>query len=176
MNSYFDKTYLAIDFETSDYASNSACSVGLVKFYQDTIIDTYYALIKPPKPKIYFTHIHGLTWSMLSKEQTFIEQWDSILDFCEGTDAFVAHNASFDRRILQGTCLYYGLEVPMSPFYCTLKASRKYFKLKSNNLQNVCNSLNIGLVHHNALSDATAAAKIFMHCLENKFDISMCCA
>ncbi len=169
-----DKTYIAIDFETSDYANNSACSIGLVKIIGTEIVDSFYTLIKPPKAKIYFTHVHGLTWTMLAGEQSFLENWNMIYSFIGEASAFVAHNASFDKRILHGTCLHYGINPPQFPFYCTLKASRKYLNLKSNTLQNVCNNLNIALEHHHALSDAMAAAKIFIHCLEQNYDVAQC--
>ncbi len=173
MNNFFEnKTLIAIDFETSDYVPNSACAIGMVKIFNGEIIDEFYSLIKPPSSKIYFYHIHGLTWSILKRYKTFSDQWSNIESFIHNSFAFVAHNASFDKRILNGTCEHYGITAPTIQFYCTLKGSRKNLKLKSNSLQNVCNHLNIGLNHHNALSDALASAQIFMHFYKQNFELT----
>ena len=70
--------FAAIDFETSSSERNSACSIGYVIFNQSKIIKKQSYLIKPPKPEIQFTEIHGLTWDMLKKEKTFDKVWKQV--------------------------------------------------------------------------------------------------
>ena len=48
--------FTAIDFETANSSSASACSVGLVKVQGGRVIDREYWLIKPP-----IGHIYGYT-------------------------------------------------------------------------------------------------------------------
>ena len=70
--------FAAIDFETSSSERNSACSLGYVIFNQSKIIKKQSYLIKPPKPEIQFTEIHGLTWEILTKEKTFDKVWGQL--------------------------------------------------------------------------------------------------
>mgnify|MGYP005723904355 CR=1 FL=1 len=91
--------FAAIDFETSSSERNSACSIGYVIFNQSKIIKKQSYLIKPPKPEIQFTEIHGLTWDMLKKEKTFDKVWKQVEIELLSVDYFFAHNAPFDRSV-----------------------------------------------------------------------------
>ncbi len=164
-------SFIALDFETSDFKKNSACAIGMVKIKDHAIVETFYSLIRPPSKYIRFTEVHGLTWNMLCDSANFGSAWPQINDFIQGASGFIAHNASFDRGVLYGSCEHYQLNPPPLPFYCTLKASRAHFGLKKNSLSDVCTLLNIPLEHHNALSDATACAKIFLHCQAQEYNL-----
>ena len=65
--------FTAIDFETAYYRSESACSIGLVRFRDGKAVDSFYSLIRPPllyvRPD--FTAIHGLTAADLAGAPTF---------------------------------------------------------------------------------------------------------
>lgn len=154
---------IALDFETADRWSDSACALGMTRIVDGRIDDHWYSLIRPPRSTVHFTDIHGLTWEMLKGERRFFELWPEISSFMEGTELFVAHNASFDRRILSGCCDAAGLAMPPAPFVCTVKGSRRGLKLPHNRLCDVCGHLGIELDHHHAASDAHAAAKIYLH-------------
>lgn len=62
-----------------------------------------------------------------------------------------------------GCCEHYEIEMPLSPFQCTVQVARKHFGIRPAKLNNVCSVLGIELNHHEALSDARACAKILMH-------------
>lgn len=54
--------FVAIDFETANFAQSSVCSVGLVIVKDGEIVDNYYSLIRPI-PNYYNAHcseVHGL--------------------------------------------------------------------------------------------------------------------
>ena len=104
--------FAAIDFETSSSERNSACSIGYVIFNQSKIIKKQSYLIKPPKPEIHFTEIHGLTWDMLKKEKTFDKVWKQVEIELLSVDYFFAHNAPFDRSVLHSSCNYYNIDLP----------------------------------------------------------------
>ena len=160
-------TTIAIDFETAGYAANSACAIGMAKVQAGQIVDTFYSLIRPPSARVYFSHIHGLTWPMLKDCQCFGELWPEIAQYIQGASQFVAHNAPFDRRVLQGCCQMAEVETPPQPFVCTLKQSRRVLRLPSHALAAVARHLGIEFTHHHAGEDALVAAKIFLH-LEEK--------
>ena len=115
--------YVALDFETSGYAAHSACAVGLCRIEDGVVTDSFYSLIRPPSSRVLFTHVHGLTWSMLKDAPTFTELWPQFVAFMEGSHAILAHNAGFDRRVLHASCQALGLVQPQLPFLCTRAAA-----------------------------------------------------
>lgn len=154
---------VALDFETADRWSDSACALGMSRIRDGRIEAEWYSLIRPPRSVVHFTDIHGLTWDMLKGERSFMELWPEISAFLEGAELLVAHNASFDRRILYGCCKAGGVPAPSAPFACTVKGARRVLGLPHNRLNDVCEHLGIALDHHNAASDARASALIYLH-------------
>jgi len=152
--------FVAIDFETADYGSDSACAVGLVRVESGVITGEMLRLICPPRSQMMFTHIHGLKMSDVSGMPKFDKIWLEIVEFTQGITDFVAHNASFDRKVLHACCLTYGISPPSNPFHCTVQIARKIFGIYPTKLSNVCQVLGIDLNHHEALSDARACAQI----------------
>lgn len=157
---------IAIDFETSGYSAHSACAVGLARIEHGQVADVFYSLIRPPSSRVLFTEIHGLTWPMLQDAPTFAELWPRMEAFLAGADALLAHNASFDRRVLAASCRAVGVDAPHTPFLCTLKGSRRSLPLASKKLSSVCAYFGIALNHHHAGSDAEACARIYLHLRE----------
>ena len=155
--------YVALDFETSDRGADAACALGLAKTRDGQVIDTWYSLIRPPRKRVMYTWVHGLTWPTLKDSPRFAELWPRIADFLADATFLVAHNAPFDRRVLAGCCAAAGISAPPQPFLCTLKASRRTLKLPSHRLNAVCAHCGIELTHHHAGSDALAAALILEH-------------
>ncbi len=154
--------FLAIDFETANYSSDSACSVGLVRVEEGQIIAQEYSLIRPPEKNFVFTYVHGLTWKNVEKAPTFLELWPRIKGLFDGVDFIAAHNASFDRRVLLSCCAKYEITPPEAPFACTVQLAKKDLNIRPANLPAVCKHLNISLKHHDAISDALACAKIVL--------------
>ena len=153
---------VGIDFETSGNAADCACAIGLARVCGGVVEDTFYSLIRPPSPEVKYTEIHGLTWDMLKDAPTFDLLWPRIRNFLEGADWLVAHNAPFDRRVLLGCCDAAHVPSPRIPFACTLKGARSALpQLPSKKLNDMCAHFGIPLQHHNAGSDAQAAALLF---------------
>lgn len=155
-----DGAFVAIDFETADYGPDSACAVGLVRVEGLTVVRRETVLIRPPRPRFAFTHIHGITWEMVAAAPTFAEAWPQLAPILDGAAVLAAHNASFDRRVLAACCAAARLPFPVLPFLCTVRLSRKTWRLHPNDLASVCRRLDIGLKHHDAGSDAEACARI----------------
>lgn len=157
--------FAAIDFETADYHSDSACSVGVVHVTGNRIVERYHRLIRPPRRKFVFTYIHGLTWNDVRDSPSFGELWPELQHLLDRADFLVAHNASFDSRVLAACCKRAGIRPPRYKFRCTVSMARNMWKLRSAKLPVVCQHLGIALKHHDALSDAEACAKIAMRAL-----------
>ena len=157
--------FAAIDFETADRRSDSACSIGVVHVKDNRIVERFHRLIRPPRKKFAFTHIHGLTWNHVRDSPSFGELWPELRRLLDRADFLVAHNASFDSQVLHACCRRAGISPPHYRFRCTVSLARKMWKLRSARLPVVCQHLGIALEHHDALSDAEACAKIAMKAL-----------
>ncbi len=158
--------FLALDFETADYGPDSACALGLVRVEEGRVVRKESFLIKPPRASFYFTWVHGITWEDVRNEPTFAERWPLIEEMARGVSFFVAHNASFDRGVLNACCARYGIAVPDIPFQCTVKLSRRLWNIRPTNLPSVCRHFAIPLNHHDALSDTEACAEIMIRALK----------
>ncbi len=162
-------SFLAIDFETANYSSDSACAIGLVRVRDNNIEDKAHFLIRPPSDLFTFTHIHGITWQAVAREPSFGDLWPRVGKYFEDVDFVVAHNIGFDRNVLTSCCQKYGLALPQLQYQCTVQLARRRLGIYPTNLPAVCRRLNIELDHHNALSDALACAKIAITALDSPY-------
>ena len=156
----FDRPFVAIDFETADHGADSACAVGLVRVEDLKVVARATVLIRPPRPRILFTFVHGINWAMVKDAPVFGDAWPRVAHLLDGATFLAAHNAPFDRGVLAACCMAHALAAPALPFVCTVQLARRTWAMKPANLPAVCRRLGIGLVHHNAASDAEACARI----------------
>jgi DNA polymerase III subunit epsilon len=158
----FGPTIVAIDFETANQDAFSACQLGLVRIENWQIASEASWLIRTPSPDFMFTHIHGLTWDDVKDSPDFGQLWPEISRHLSGADFMAAHNAPFDRGVLQATCRLHGLEAPSTRFLDTVAIARKVWNIFPTKLNLVCAQRGISLNHHDALSDASACAQILI--------------
>jgi len=156
--------FVAIDFETANAKRASLCSVGLVKIVNGEIFETFYSLIKPPSGFDTFEPInigiHGITPNEVKGAPTFDEVWPEMADFI-GDLPLVAHNAPFDMGVLRDSLDVYGITANPLNYFCTMVISRQVLDLLSYRLPFVAEELDLeDFSHHDALEDATTAAKI----------------
>ena len=152
--------FVALDFETADRGRDSACAIALMRVEGMEIVERRVCLIRPPRRYFTFTYIHGITWNDVQHEPTFADAWPYLRGILDGAAFLAAHNAGFDRRVLEACCLAARLDVPLQPFLCTVQLSRRTWKLPANNLPAVCRYLGLDLKHHDPASDAEACARI----------------
>ena len=159
--------FTAIDFETANSSSASACSVGLVKVRDGRVVDTASWLIKPPPGHDAFLEwnirIHGIhSWDVMDA-RGWPEQFADLIDFA-GNDAFVAHNAGLDMGVIRGACAATGIRCPGYDYLCSLQVARKTYSLDSYRLPVAAMAAGFeGFNHHEALADAEACAAIIVH-------------
>lgn len=164
--------FIALDFETADQGRDSACSLALVTVENGRVTDTWQRLIRPPRPRMLYTHIHGITWDMVAGQPDFGHIWPDIRERVESAPFLVAHNAPFDKGVLAESCRAYGFAAPPPPFVCTVKAARETWNLRPTKLPDVCRFLAQPLDHHDALSDAVACAEILLAAIRDGYDPS----
>ena len=155
-------TFVAVDFETADRGADSACAVGLVRVENWQIVHREVRLLRPPRRWIQFSFLHGITWDHVKDQPTFAEAWPELSRVFEGTDSLAAHNAGFDRSVLNACCRAAGVEPPDIPFQCTMRIARRVWGIYPTKLPNVCAHLGLPLRHHDAGSDAEACARIMI--------------
>jgi DNA polymerase-3 subunit epsilon len=159
-------TFTAIDFETANHAADSACAVGLVRVERGAIVERCFRLIRPPTRKFVFTYVHGLRWRDVATAPSFAEVWREVSGLCEGVDFLAAHNAAFDRGVLESSCARARLAAPAARFECTIALARRRWGVRRAGLAAVASYLGIPLLHHQALSDAEACARIVLRSYE----------
>lgn len=161
--------FAAIDFETANRHRASVCSVGVVVVRHGEVTESFYRLIRP-RPNFYSrfnTAVHGLTAADTDEAPEFEEVWHEIAPRIEGLP-LVAHNAPFDEGCLRAAFDLYDLPYPGYLFFCTCRASRRYFgrQLPNHQLHTVAAACGYDLQnHHHALADAEACAHIALKIL-----------
>lgn len=169
---------VALDFETANYPRESAIALGLTVIENGAVRETRVWLFKPvadPRygDRIYirrdFIAIHGITSKMLKDKPYFDEIWHEMQPYFEEADLLVAHNAGFDRSVLEAVCAWYELALPRRPWQCTVNIARRMWPgLINHKLNTVSAHLGIALDHHEAASDSQACARIFLASLDGK--------
>ncbi len=152
--------FAAIDFETADYERDSACAVAVVRVEGDRIVRRVHHLIRPPRRDFVFSYLHGISWDDVVGAPSFRDLWPLLRAEFDGVDFLAAHNASFDRSVLETCCRRGGVKPPSSPFECTVRLARSAWGIYPTKLPDVCRRLRIPLDHHHAASDAEACARI----------------
>jgi len=109
--------------------------------------------------------IHGLTDNDTKNAKTFKQQWKSLKKYFHN-ETIVAHNAAFDCSVLRFTLDDAKLDYPDIDYYCTMRLAQEVLKLPAHTLADVSKHFKIKLNHHNAESDAQAAALIAINLCE----------
>ena len=169
-SSFKNMNFITIDFETANYAADSACAVGLVKCLGGEIVETKEFLIRPPT--LFFSpfcvRIHGLTARDVRDQPTFDELWRREIQEFLSDFPLAAHNAPFDRGVLHDTLSRYALTPPHVRWGCSLRMARNLlgsssaYRQPNFRLNSVAAHFGITFRHHNALEDSMAVAKILI--------------
>ena len=149
--------FTAIDFENAHYARYTPCAIGLVRIEKGIEVARLYQLLQPPcneyVPRL--SAIHGIKPAMTADKPNFQEFYPEIQKFIDGQNV-VAHNGtSFDFHVIDKSCAFHNMELPIYNRFDTYKIYGKKLNL-------LCNEFNIKLSHHNALSDAVACSLLYL--------------
>jgi len=151
--------FVAVDFEIANRNASSACAIGLAFVGDGQITTSTSYLIKPPSRRFVFTRVHRLKWENVCDAPRFCDLWNDLRDQLR-SQILVAHNAAFDKAVLSECLRHYGIHYRLNPFLCSMELSKETFGFGRLKLDYVCKQLEITLQHHNAESDAKAAANI----------------
>lgn len=156
--------FTAIDFETANSSSASACAVGLTRVRAGRVVATAGWLIQPPPGHDRFFElnigIHGIRPEHVRDAKTWSAQLGDIAAFA-GDDVLVAHNAGFDMSVLRRACEATADVCPPYRYLCSLQVARKTYDLDSYRLPRAAAAAGyLDFAHHDATADALACAHI----------------
>ncbi|MCU0350545.1 MAG: exonuclease domain-containing protein [Flavobacterium sp.] len=156
--------YCILDIETTggQYNEEGITEIAIYKFDGHEVIDQFISLINPEKPiQPFVVKLTGINNAMLRSAPKFYEIAKRIIEITEGC-ILVAHNASFDYRILRTEFNRLGYDFKM-PTLCTVELSKKLIlDQPSYSLGKLVRSLGIPMSdRHRASGDALATVKLF---------------
>lgn len=160
-----DVPVVVFDTETTGLSPLShVVELGATKLRGTRMVDTFVSLVKPPvsiPQKV--VRIHGIDDSMVRDAPPFKTVARKFMEFVKGS-ILVAHNSSFDLRVLSINFQRRGLPLLDNPVLDTRKISRRHFPEVADHslphLIHVWRSPFKGC--HRALADARHTAYIFM--------------
>lgn len=160
------QSFCVLDIEaTGSVDRGGLLEIGAVKVKGGEIIDSFSSLIKVDYIPPCIVELTGIDVRMTQSAPRL----GSVLSefrFFLGTDVFVAHNARNDYKYLQKAFLQCDLGPLLNQRLCTLKLARQMIKAPKHGLAFLKEELKIKSELHRALSDATAAAHVLIHCLK----------
>ncbi|GAA1730425.1 exonuclease domain-containing protein [Brachybacterium phenoliresistens] len=156
--------FTAIDFETANPRRASVCSVGLAKVRGGEVVDTLSLLVSPPEWCDEFAamnvRIHGITAGTVAGAPSWERAFGQVMAFI-GDDDLLAHNAAFDRSVMEQACSAYDLDWPELAWFDSLAFARGLLTLGSYSLPFVAKALELEeFDHHDAGADALQAARV----------------
>jgi DNA polymerase-3 subunit epsilon len=156
--------FAVIDTETTGFGKNDrVLEIAVVLMDGTEIMNEWETLINPERD-ISNSDIHGITSSLVSMAPTFNDISDNLANLLDDR-IIVAHNISFDVRMISQEFSRLSINADFGKGFCTLQATGK-------KLQAACDWFGIKTENsHRALSDARAAALLLSWVREKKENI-----
>lgn len=156
--------YAILDIETTggQYNEEGITEIAIYKFDGHEVVDQFISLVNPEKPiQPFVMKLTGINNAMLRSAPKFYEIAKRIIEITEGT-IVVAHNASFDYRILQTEFRRLGYDFKKQTL-CTVELSKKLIPDQASySLGKLVRALGIPMAdRHRASGDALATVKLF---------------
>ncbi len=165
--------YAILDIETTGgkFNEEGITEIAIYKFDGHTVVDQLITLVNPEKDiQPFVVQLTGINNKMLKNAPKFHEVAKRILEITEDC-IIVAHNSSFDYRILKTEYKRLGYQFKRDTL-CTVELSRKIIPDKpSYSLGKLCKSLGIPMNdRHRASGDALATIQLFKLLLNKDVD------
>ena len=157
--------FTVVDVETPNASQNSICSIAILHVENNQVTYAKEYLVNPQaKFDNMNMSIHHITPKMVGNAPTFPTVWKDIKHFFTN-GVVIAHNATFDLRVIGKTLASYDIAVPDFQYICTLKKARRHIPKEvfgSHKLNVLCDAYHIDLDHHHdAMCDTKACKSLF---------------
>ncbi len=172
MSGIWQQKYCVIDVETTGANSvkNRLIEIACVQTQAGQILSKYSTLINPHQfIPIFIQKMTGIRNESVFKAPEPKEVLPVVKEIMlDGSNIFVAHNASFDYAFVKASFQRIGTNMPEIPKLCTLKLARRLLPPNiKKNVGSLSQYFNIDVRgRHRALGDAEATAKILVELLE----------
>ncbi len=164
------KVFVVFDLETTglDTLNDKITEIGAVKIVDGEIVDGFTTLINPRVPiSAKITELTGITDEMVADKPVFSDVVGDFYKYIDGA-TLIAHNASFDVNFIKKASEKEGFYIE-NEYLDTMEIARKeVLGLKNYKLNTVCDHFGIEFLHHRAMSDAHATAKMFLEIIKLK--------
>lgn len=165
--------YVILDIETTGgkYNEEGITEIAAYKFDGHEIVDQFITLVNPEKEiQPFVVRLTGINNGMLKNAPKFHEIAKRIVELTEES-IIVAHNASFDYRILKTEFRRLGFDFKRETL-CTVELAKKLIPdLDSYSLGKLCKTLCIPMSNrHRAEGDAIATVKLFKLLIDKDSD------
>ncbi|MDB4297324.1 exonuclease domain-containing protein [Flavobacteriaceae bacterium] len=165
--------YAIIDIETTGgkFNKEGMTEIAIHKFDGQKTVDQFITLVNPEMPiQPFVIQLTGITDKMVKTAPKFHEIAKRIIEITEGCTV-VAHNSSFDYRILQNEFNRLGYKFVRDTI-CTVELSRKLIPDQpSYSLGKLCRNLGIPTSNrHRANGDAIVTVKLFKLLLQKDIE------
>ncbi|MDP2088682.1 MAG: exonuclease domain-containing protein [Flavobacteriaceae bacterium] len=165
--------YAIIDIETSGgkFNEEGITEIAIYKFDGELVVDKFISLVNPEREiDPFVVQLTGITDLMVKNAPKFYEVAKRIIEITSDC-IFVAHNVSFDYRVIQTEFRRLGFEYERLTL-CTVSLSKKLISDQpSYSLGKLCRSIGIPILErHRANGDAMATVKLFKILLERDFE------
>ena len=161
--------YAILDIETTGgkFNEEGITEIAIYKFDGHEIIDQFISLVNPEKPiQPFVVRLTGINNEMLKGAPKFHEIAKRIVEITNGC-IFVAHNVSFDYRVLRAEFRRLGYDFNCKNL-CTVELSQRLLpEQPSHSLGKLVRALGIPMAdRHRATGDALATVKLFKMLLD----------
>ncbi|MFO0651484.1 MAG: 3'-5' exonuclease [Polyangiales bacterium] len=148
--------YVLIDTETTGFGpAAQLVEVAALHVRDGASVRTFQTLVRPSIAiPWHASQVHGITNAMVRGAPAEADVVRALRDFI-GDHTLVAHNASFDVKVLRGAFQRAGVAVPGCVAWCTLKLSRRFVSdAPSHRLGDLAKHLSLEtLPSHRAMAD-----------------------
>ncbi|MDY0779548.1 exonuclease domain-containing protein [Tenacibaculum sp. IB213877] len=165
--------YAILDIETTGgkFNEEGITEIAIYKFDGHQVVDQFISLVNPEREiQEFVVKLTGINNKMLRNAPKFHEVAKRIIEITEGC-VIVAHNSSFDYRILKTEYKRLGYNYQRNSL-CTVNLSKKLIpEQPSYSLGKLCRNLGIPLSdRHRATGDALATVQLFKMLLEKDLE------
>ena len=160
--------FTAIDVETANPDMGSICQIGVAKYADGGLAESWSTLVDPQD---YFdgmnVAVHGITPRMVKGKPTIPDIAERLRGCLEGTVA-VCHT-HFDRVAVDRALVRYELRAISTVWLDSARVTRRAWPdlaWRGYGLANVCRKIGYDFRHHDALEDAKAAGNVLLAALQ----------
>ena len=159
--------FWALDGETANTDLSSICQIGMVQYRNGELMDSWSSLVNPGSYfDPYNVSIHGITETDVMGAPVFKDVFATLTERLSG--AVLVHHGHFDRTAFARCYDRFLLDPIDCAWLDNTKVVRRTwseFSQRGYGLKNLAKHFGIELDHHDALSDANAAAQIMLRAI-----------